>query len=87
MRVKALANQLIGVDGAITTRSRGLRDSITRNQAQQDQLEKRVALVQARLTRQYGALDTAISQINAVNSSLTQSLKALAAQSEAITKG
>ena len=87
VRVKALASQLIGVDGAITTRSKGLRDSITRNQAQQDQLEKRVALVQARLTRQYGALDTAISQINAVNSSLTQSLKALAAQSEAITKG
>ncbi len=38
------------------------------------------------LLKQYSALDVAVSQINGVNSSLTQSLKALAAQSEAIAK-
>jgi len=87
VRAKTLAGALIASDGAITTRTKSLRDNITRNQAQQDQMEKRVALVEARLTKQYGSLDTMLSQINATNSSLSQSLKALANQSEAISKG
>lgn len=86
VRAKALADQLIASNGAITTRSKSLRDSVTRNQSQQDKLERRVALTEQRLLKQYGALDVAVSQINGVNSSLTQSLKALAAQSEAIAK-
>lgn len=86
VRAKALAAQLIGSDGAITTRTKSLRDSITRNQSEQDRLEKRVALVQQRLTKQYGALDTMMSRINTTNSSLTQALDALRAQSEAIAK-
>lgn len=87
VRVKALANQLIGSDGAISARTRSLRESITRNAAQQEKLEQRVALVQQRLTRQYSALDTQVSRIRADNSSLSQALAALAAQSEAIAKG
>ncbi|HEX6707077.1 MAG TPA: flagellar filament capping protein FliD [Albitalea sp.] len=87
VRAKALAAKLVASDGSITTRTQSLRDSITRNQKDQDRLEKRVALVQARLTKQYGSLDTLMSQISTTNSSLTQSLKALAAQSEAIAKG
>jgi flagellar hook-associated protein 2 len=87
VRAKALAAKLVGSDGAITTQTKSLRDSITRNQSQQDQLEKRVALIQARLLKQYGSLDTVLSQINATNSSLTQSLTALRNQSEALAKG
>ena len=86
VRAKSLASQLIASDGAITTRTKGLRDSITRNQQDQERLEKRVALIQQRLTKQYGALDKMMSGINATNSSLSQSLKALEAQSEAIAK-
>lgn len=86
-RVKALASQLVASDGAITTRTKGLRESVTRNQTQQQKLEQRVEATKARLLKQYGALDTIMSQINATNSSLSQSLKALAAQTEAITKG
>jgi flagellar hook-associated protein 2 len=86
VRAKALAAQLIGSDGAITTRTKGLRDSIARNQHEQDRLEKRVALIQQRLSKQYGALDTMMSRINTTNSSLTQALDALRAQSEAIAK-
>ena len=87
VRAKALADQLIASDGAITTRSKSLRDSITRNQTQQQKLEARVALAQARLTKQYGALDVLMSQINATNSSLSQSLQGLASQMEAINRG
>jgi len=87
VRVKALANSLIASDGPITSRTKSLKDSIARNTQQQEQLEKRVALTQARLTKQYGALDVSLSRINAQNSSLSQALQALAAQSEAIAKG
>jgi flagellar hook-associated protein 2 len=87
VRAKALAASLISSNGAITTRTQGLRDSITRNQKQQEQLQARVEMMQQRLTKQYSALDTAISQINTTNSALTQSLTALANQSAAIAKG
>lgn len=80
VRAKALANQLIGSDGAITSRTKSLRDSVARNQKDQEKLEARIALTQARLTKQYGSLDTTLNKINATNSSLTQSLKALQAQ-------
>jgi flagellar hook-associated protein 2 len=87
VRAKSLASQLIASNGAITSRTSSLRDSIARNQDQQSKLEARVALIQARLTKQYSGLDTLLSQINATNSSLTQSLTALANQSTAIAKG
>ena len=84
VRVKALASQLVASDGAITTRTQGLRESITRNQTQQQKLEDRVALTKARLLKQYGALDTQLSQMNGVGSSLTQSLTAISNLSTAI---
>ena len=84
VRVKALANQLIASDGSITSRTKGLRESITRNSTQQEKLEARVALTEQRLLRQYAALDTVVAQTNATNSALSQSLAALAAQSRAI---
>jgi flagellar hook-associated protein 2 len=86
VRVKTLANALIGNDGVITSRTKGLKDSIARNTHQQEQLEKRVQLMQDRLTKQYGALDVSLSKINAQNSSLSQALKALAAQTEGIAR-
>ncbi len=87
VRVKALASQLVASDGALTTRTQGLRDSITRNQTQQQKLEARVALTKARLLKQYGALDTQLSQMSGIGSSLTQSLTAISNLSTAIANG
>ena len=84
VRVKAMAAQLIASDGAITTRSKGLRDSVTRNQTEQQRLEDRVALIKQRLLKQYGALDTTLSRMNGIGSSLTQSLAALTALSNSL---
>jgi flagellar hook-associated protein 2 len=86
VRVSALATQLIGTDGAIVTRTKGLRDSITRNSTQQQMLEDRVALTRARLLKQYSALDTTLSQISGVGSSLAQSLAGLTSLNTAISK-
>ncbi|MFL6665152.1 MAG: flagellar filament capping protein FliD [Rhizobacter sp.] len=86
VRVKSLASQLIASGGAITTHTKALRDSIARNSAQQTRLEQRVAAMQERLTKQYAGLDTTIAQTKSVNSTLTQSLAMLQAQSESIAK-
>lgn len=86
VRIKALGKQLIDSDGAISTRTKGLRDSIERNQTQQQRLEDRVALTKARLLRQYSALDTQLSQISGVGSSLTQSLAGLASMNNSINR-
>ena len=78
VRAKALAVSMLGVDGAITTHSKGLRASIQRNADEQQTLEDRVASIQTRLQKQYSALDTLMGQITNQNNSLTQSLTGLA---------
>ncbi len=86
VRVKAVAKQLIDSDGAISTRTQGLRDSIARNATQQQRLEDRVALTKARLLKQYSALDVQLSQMQGVGSSLTQALAGLTSLNTAISK-
>ncbi len=77
VRARDLAATLTASNGAITTRTKSLRDSIQRNSDQQQTLEDRVSLVQARLMKQYTALDTQLSQMTSMSSTLTQSLTAL----------
>lgn len=84
VRVKSLANRMIASDGAITTRTKGLRDSVARNATQQQRLEARVAMTEQRLLKQYAALDTLMAQTSTSNGALSQSLAALAAQNLAI---
>lgn len=84
VRVKNLADQLLSTDGTITSRTKGLRDSVKRNEDRQLALEKRVEMSKQRLLKQYTALDVSLSQINGIGSSLTQSLKSLASLGDAI---
>lgn len=84
VRTKAMATSLVATDGAITSRTKGLRDSIVRNSTDQEKLEARVALTEARLTKQYTALDSLMSQISGTNSSLSQSLTSLANLSKSL---
>lgn len=86
VRIKAMATQLTNSDGAINTHAQALRDSIARNATQQQRLEDRVALTQARLLKQYSALDTQLSQMQSVGNSLTQALAGLASLNTAISK-
>ena len=73
-RFKALGDSVLGTEGALTTRSNGLRDSISRNDKDQKRLEDRVARVQERLTRQYSALDSSLNQINGLGSFVQQQI-------------
>jgi flagellar hook-associated protein 2 len=71
-RFKVLGDSVLGTEGLLTTRTNGLRDSISRNDKDQKRLEDRVARVQERLTRQYSALDKSLNQLNGLGSFVQQ---------------
>ncbi|KNZ31915.1 MAG: hypothetical protein AD742_14050 [Methylibium sp. NZG] len=76
VRIKSLTEQMTQSQGPVTTRAQGLRDSISRNDKQTAKLEERVSQVQARLLRQYSALDTNLTKLNGLNSYITQQVMA-----------
>jgi flagellar hook-associated protein 2 len=73
-RFKALSDGVLSNDGLLTTRTNGLRDSISRNDKDQKRLEERVARVQERLTRQYSALDNSLNRLNGLGSYVEQQI-------------
>lgn len=64
VRFKALADGVVGTDGLLTSRASGLRDSIRRNEKDQQRLEDRIARTEERITRQYSALDASLNRLN-----------------------
>jgi len=73
-RFKALGDSVLGTEGLLTTRANGLRDSISRNDKDQKRFEERIARVQARLLRQYSALDTSLNQLNGLGGFVQQQI-------------
>ena len=71
------ADQAMGVDGSIASRSDGLRDSISRNEKRQAELENRVTQTEARLRKQYTALDTQMGQLQSLSNYVTQQMAML----------
>lgn len=63
-----------GTDGMLTTRTSGLQGRVKRNQDNQSREEERVARVQARLEKQYQALDTKMSSLNALSGYVSQQI-------------
>ena len=74
IRIKTLTQQMTNTQGAVSTRSQGLRDSITRNEKQAARMEERVTQTQARLERQYSALDTSLTKLTGLNNYVTQQI-------------
>ncbi len=81
-RFRAIADTMIGVDGALTTRTDGLNQQIQRNQKSQDALEVRLAAIEKRYRAQYTALDTAMAQLQTQSAYITQQIAAWAANSK-----
>ena len=73
-RFKALGDSVLGTDGLLTTRTNGLRDSITRNDKDQKRQEDRVARVQERLMRQYSALDNSLNKLSGLGNFVQQQI-------------
>jgi flagellar hook-associated protein 2 len=75
-RWRQLGDTVLGVDGAFTSRTQGLKDSITRNAKSQDAMSQRLAQTETRMRARYNALDTQMASLNATSSYLTQQLAA-----------
>ncbi len=71
-RMRTLADELLGFEGAITTRTEGLSKSVQANQKRQEEMEARVSLFEKRLRAQYTALDAQMAQLNGTSSYVTQ---------------
>jgi flagellar hook-associated protein 2 len=73
-QLRSTIDQMIGTDGALSSRTTGLQDRLTRNQKDRDRLEDRVAATEKRLRAQYSALDTRMAGLNSLQSYLSQQI-------------
>lgn len=71
-RMRRMADQVMGIDGSLSTRSEGLRKRIDRNADKQSDLNDRVALVEKRLRQQYSLLDTQLGKLNGLQNYVSQ---------------
>lgn len=72
VRFSDLIDKLTRSDGALSTRTAGLQSKLKRNQTEQEKVEERVARTQARLEKQYQALDTKMSSLNSLAAQVTK---------------
>ena len=71
-RFKTVTDDLLGIDGTLTTRTQALNDKLDRNKDAQDRLEQRLAQTQARLEKQYTMLDAKLGTLNSLSTYVTQ---------------
>jgi flagellar hook-associated protein 2 len=72
-----MLTSLLGSDGTLSGVTKGINSIITDIGKQRDALNARLADTQARLTRQYSALDTLLTSMNVTSNYLTQQLGSL----------
>ncbi|MFM2066755.1 MAG: hypothetical protein RLZZ584_1664 [Pseudomonadota bacterium] len=75
-RLRSWGDGLLGVQGAVTTRSESLRRQLDSNSKQQDSFNNRMTSVEARMRAQYSALDTAMAKTTALQTYVTQQIAA-----------
>lgn len=71
-RLRQLADQLLGSDGAMSSRQEGLRKQKTANGLRQEALEDRVAQTEKRLRAQYQALDASMAKLSRLSGFVNQ---------------
>ncbi|MBN8509813.1 MAG: flagellar filament capping protein FliD [Burkholderiales bacterium] len=75
-RLRELADQFLGADGAIATRQEGLRRRIELNEDRQERLEDRIVMIEKRLRAQYTALDRQMAALTSLSSYVSQQIAA-----------
>lgn len=76
-KAQSTLTNLLGASTGFQSKINVLNDQLKANQKQQSILQNRLAVVQENLTRQYNTLDTTISNLQQISSSLTSSLSAI----------
>jgi flagellar hook-associated protein 2 len=71
-RFRTVTDDVLGIDGALTSRADGLSAKLERNQDAQNRMEVRLAQTQARLEKQYTMLDAKLGTLSGLSSFVTQ---------------
>jgi len=74
VQLRNLTDQMLAFDGTVQSRTDGLQHRLDLNNDKQDQLEERVARVEARLRAQYAALDTQMNRLNGLSNYVAQQI-------------
>ncbi len=69
---KQYTSQLLAFDGTLNSKSDSLASRIKSNQSDQDKVNERASVLQARLTRQYSALDTQMAALQSLSTYMQQ---------------
>lgn len=80
-RLADLVDELTGAEGPVSTRQESLRARLKRNETEQDKMNDRLALVEARLQAQYTALDTKMASLSGLSQYVSQQVKLLSSSS------
>jgi flagellar hook-associated protein 2 len=72
VQVKALTTNLLSVDGFFQSKDDSLQRSLKQNAKDQARVQDKVDAFEQRLTRQYNALDSKMSSLNALNAYVAQ---------------
>ncbi len=75
-RFRVVTDAMLGIDGALTTRTEGLGQQLQRNQKDQDALTLRLEAIEKRYRAQYTALDTAMARLTSQSNYITQQIAA-----------
>lgn len=75
--LRTQADQALGIEGSLSTRSDGLRSRITRNEKRQAEMEVRVQQTEARLRAQYTTLDKRMGELTGLSNYVTQQMTLL----------
>ena len=73
-RFRVATDLMLGVDGAVTTRTDGLNQQLQRNEKDQDTWNVRLDQIEQRLRAQYTALDATMAQLSTQSAYLTQQI-------------
>ncbi|MBK1712946.1 flagellar filament capping protein FliD [Rubrivivax gelatinosus] len=76
-RFRDLGNIVLSSEGLLTSRSDGLKNQIETNDKSQTAMETRLALTEARIRRQYQALDASMASLSGLSNYVSQQLTAL----------
>jgi flagellar hook-associated protein 2 len=77
VRIRNLADGLVSGDGLLPARTKALQSQIDAINQQEDRLNLRLTLIEARLRKQYVALDTQLQRLQGTSDSLANALRQL----------
>jgi flagellar hook-associated protein 2 len=80
-RFRAVTDSMLGIDGALTTKTDSLGKQLQRNQNDQDTLQTRLDGIEKRMRAQYTALDATMALLNSKSNYITQQIAAFNANS------